>query len=147
MGSKNGTATGLLILRIVLGGAFLYHGLAKQPFAADATVQMFMMWGLPAPGFMAFLAILLEVGGGAMLLLGVYVRPVALVLIAEMLVAMFKVHWSHGFSFMQIDGISDTGLVMGFPGWEVNLLYIAGFLALALTESHKLSLESLRRSG
>ena len=135
MSGFDGNKLGLSVLRVVLGAAFLFHALEKQPLAADPTVQMFMMWGMPAPSFTAMLAILLELVGGFLLIAGIWVLPTSLVLIAEMLVAMWVVHWDAGFSFMQIQSLAETGPVFSTPGWEVNLLYITGFSTLALSEA------------
>ena len=135
MSEFDGNRAGFAVLRVVLGGAFLFHALEKQPLAADATVQMFMMWGMPAPSFSAMLAIVLELVGGALLIAGVWVLPTSLVLAAEMVVALWVVHWNAGFSFMQVSSVAEVGPVFSTPGWEVNLLYIAGFTSLALVEA------------
>jgi len=135
MSGFDGNKIGLTMLRVVLGGAFLMHALEKQPLAADATVQMFMMWGMPAPSFTAMLAIVIELVGGALLIAGIWVLPASLVLIGEMVVALWVVHWNAGFSFMQVQSVTAAGPVFGTPGWEVNVLYIAGFGTLALAEA------------
>lgn len=132
MNEKDSTRIGLTILRVVVGAAFLLHGLEKQPLAVEPTVQMFMMWGMPAPHLTALLAILIEAVGGALLIAGKYVRPAAIVLAAEMVVAMLVVHLHAGFSFMQVLRMADGGPVFQLPGWEVNVLYIAAFTCLAL---------------
>ncbi len=49
-----------------------------------------------------------------------------------MLVAMFTVHLAYGFSSIKLMGISGSGPQFGTPGYEVNLLYIAGLLTLVL---------------
>lgn len=132
MNQQDSTRIGLTILRIVVGAAFLAHGLEKQPLALEPTVQMFMMWGMPAPSLVAMLAVLLELVGGALLIAGKLVRPTALVLGAEMVVALFVVHIGAGFSFMQVRQITEAGPVFQLPGWEVNVLYMAAFACLAL---------------
>jgi len=146
MSDFDGTKTGLALLRVVLGGAFLMHALEKQPLAAATTVQMFSMWGMPVPTFTAMLAILVELVGGALLIAGVWVLPTSLVLIAEMLVAMWVVHWDAGFSFMQVQALTENGPVFATPGWEVNVLYIAGFGCLALSEAPAWLARRRRRS-
>ena len=58
--------------------------------------------------------------------------PVSALLIVEMLVAMLKVHLPQGFIFIHITAMTTAGPQFGMPGYEVNLLYIAGLLALLL---------------
>lgn len=132
MNQQDSTRIGLTILRVVVGAAFLVHGLDKQPLALEPTVQMFMMWGMPAPSLAAMLAILLELVGGALLIAGKLVRPTSLVLGAEMVIALLVVHLGAGFSFMQVRQITEAGPVFQLPGWEVNAFYIAAFACLAL---------------
>jgi len=84
----------LSILRIVAAFVFMLHGSTK-------------LLGLPAPvmpdGGTAALASLpgiagtLELVGGALLLLGLFTRPVAFLLAGEMAVAYFKAHAPQGF--------------------------------------------------
>lgn len=94
---------------------------------------MLQSLAIPAPEIMAWLVGILEFFGGIALILGILVRPIAFLLIINMLVAMFKVHLSQGFNFMHITGMTETGPTFGVPGYEVNLLYIAGLLSLLLS--------------
>jgi uncharacterized membrane protein YphA (DoxX/SURF4 family) len=55
---------------------------------------------------------------------------VSVPLIVMMLVAMFTVHLRYGFSAINTVGLTAEGPQFGPPGYEVNLLYIAGLLAL-----------------
>src|SRR5258708_1563727 len=75
---------------------------------------------------------LAEIAGGLALIAGVFVAAASVVLIVDMLVAMFTVHAPHGFNFVNITGMGKQGPVFGMPGAEVNLLYIAGLLALVI---------------
>lgn len=106
----------LAILRIGAGLLFMQHGLQK-------------LFGLlggfgGTPGGTAPLASLmglagvLELVGGALLVAGLFVRPVALILAAEMVVAYFYAHLPQGGAPVQ-------------NGGELALLYalVFGFLA------------------
>ncbi len=131
-------------LRLVLGIGFLYHGLPKFTGGGhDGFVGMLQMIGVPAPGITAWLVTVAEVLGGLALILGAYTTVVAAVLIVEMVVAMFTVHWSAGFNFLNITGMTEQGLQFGLPGWEVNLLYIAGLAALMLRGPTHLSVDAM----
>ena len=121
-----------LPLRLIIGIGMMYHGWPKlfdaQQHAGFAGNLQAL--GFPAPGALAWLVGLLEVFGGLALILGAFVTILSVLFIIEMLVAMFTVHLPAGFSFMHITGMSPQGPTFGLPGYEVNLLYIAGLLSL-----------------
>lgn len=110
-----------LPLRLILGGAFMAHGISKFQGGIENTAGFFGSLGIPAPGLMAWAVALLETVGGLMLIVGAFTAIVSVLLILNMLVAMFTVHWDAGFFFTNQP-----------PGIEVNLLFIAGLLALVL---------------
>jgi putative oxidoreductase len=60
---------------------------------------------------------------------------------ASMLVAMFTVQIRYGFSSVNTIGLTANGPVFGPPGYEINLLYIGGLLALMLAGPGALSLD------
>ncbi|HEX6616401.1 MAG TPA: DoxX family protein [Gemmatimonadales bacterium] len=100
------------LLRIGAALLFMSHGLQKL---------FGLFGGFGAPGNTAELASqmglagMLETFGGLLLLLGLFTRPVALLLAAEMLVAFFQAHFPRG----------------GVPlenGGEVPLLFMLVFL-------------------
>jgi putative oxidoreductase len=82
----------LAALRIVAAFMFMQHGMVKLfgfPTAfSDGEVQLYSLIG--AAG-------VLEMFGGLLLLIGLFTRPVALVLSGEMAVGYFMAHASHGF--------------------------------------------------
>lgn len=85
---------GLLVLRIALGVIFLTHGYPKLTRSAAAMQGMFVQHGLPA--HLVYVAGVLETFGGILLIVGLFARPVALLLAVEMAVAIAKVHSGHG---------------------------------------------------
>lgn len=130
-------------LRLMLGFGFLYHG-APKVFTAqghDMFVGMLQGIGVPAAGLMAWVVGIVEVAGGLALIVGVFTAVASALLIVNMLVAMFKVHLPNGFNFLNITGMTEAGPQFGMPGAEVNLLYIAGLLALLLRGATHLSVD------
>lgn len=131
-----------LPLRLMLGAGLLYHGIPKV-FTAQGHERFAGMLtdvGVPLPHAAAWGVGAFEVIGGGLLILGVFVTAVSVLGVAEMLVALFAIHLPHGFNFMNVTGMSADGPQFGMPGYEVNLLYIAGFLALAITGAGALAL-------
>nr|WP_290827118.1 DoxX family protein [Halomonas sp.] len=107
------------LLRVSLGVMALAHGLLKVfVFTLPGTVGYFESLGLP--GFLAYLTIAAEVGGGIALLLGVYTRWVSLALVPVLLGAVW-VHLGNGWMF------SNPGGGWEFPVfWAVALIVQAG---------------------
>jgi putative oxidoreductase len=85
----------LLVLRLVLGIIYLYHGYPKLTHTHGNLQSVFVEHGLPA--YFVYLSGMLETFGGGLLLLGLFTRPAALLLAIEMCVAIWKVHSFHGY--------------------------------------------------
>lgn len=90
---------GPLALRLYLVPIFWMAG-SKKIASMDSTIEWFGNpdWGLglPFPELMAWAAALTEAGGAILLLFGLAVRWISIPLLMTMLVAMFTVHWQHG---------------------------------------------------
>ena len=81
----------LLVSRLLLAAVFLVAGIRKILFYSG-TVGYFTKLGFPAPEVMAVLAILVEVGGGALLVLGWQTRRMAWLLILFVAIATAMAH-------------------------------------------------------
>lgn len=80
------------VLRIITGFLFLQHGSAKLLGAPHNA----MFDGLQLMSLMG-LAGVLELGGGVLIVLGLFTRPVAFILSGMMAVAYFMAHATKGF--------------------------------------------------
>lgn len=133
-----------LPLRILLGIGFLVHGAPKLFSAAEHAgfAGMLQQLGIPAAGFMAWVVGFVEFFGGIALIVGIFTVEAALLLSINMIVAMFKVHMAQGFNFLNITGVTASGTPQfGMPGAEVNLLYLAGLIALFIGGAGPLSVD------
>ncbi len=116
------------ILRVAVGAMFLAHGLLKLlVFTLPGTAQFFGSVGFPE--LLAYVVTFAEIGGGVLLLAGVYVRAVNLALLPILLGATF-VHWNAGWVFSNANG-----------GWEYPAFLIAASLASALLGPGKFALK------
>ncbi|MDP9114834.1 MAG: DoxX family protein [Acidobacteriota bacterium] len=116
----------LTILRLAAGIMILPHGLQKTlgwfgGFGFSAQMAGFERGHIPA--VFAFLSIMAEFLGGIGLILGALTRIAAFGLAANMLVAVYMVHWRNGF-FMNWSG-RQSG-----EGFEFHMLVIAIAIAL-----------------
>lgn len=83
----------LLIVRVLVGYMFLQHGLAKffeYPMSmtgGNGSVPLASIYGFAG---------ILEIAGGALLILGLFTRPVAFLLSGQMAYAYFVIHGAGG---------------------------------------------------
>ena len=97
-----------LAFRIIIGALFLLHGIQKVPGVFNGSIPILSLM---------FLAAVIETLGGALLILGLFTRYIALVSGIEMLVAYFMAHFPKGFNPLVNKG-------------EAALLFFAAFLVL-----------------
>ena len=132
---------GLVPLRLAVGFGFASHGFAKLTRGPEHFAEILSAMGIPAPVPTAWVTSLLELFGGLSVMLGALVAPLSLPLVAIMATAMFGVHFRYGFSSVRLKGITESGAQFGPIGYELNLLYIASLLALALSAPSAFSLD------
>jgi putative oxidoreductase len=110
----------ILILRLCLGALFIAHAMLKwRVFTLPGTVAYFKSLGLP--GWFAYATIAAELGGAAFLILGIYPRYVALLLVPLILGTIITVHGKKGWLFSNKDG-----------GWEFPAFWAAALLVVFL---------------
>lgn len=131
----------LIPLRLVLGCGFIVHGWAKWSRGPAGFARLLEQIGVPFPDVSAWVVTLLELFGGFAILAGALIVVVSIPLIVSLLVAMFTVHLKYGFSSINTIGLTPSGPVFGPPGFEVDLLYIAGLLVLLVNGPGKFSVD------
>jgi putative oxidoreductase len=116
----------LALLRIVAGFTFTLHGLQKfgalGGLGGKAAAAYSLLW----------VAGVIEVIGGPLIILGLFTRPVALLLCGEMAVAYFMVHNRMGFWPL-------------LNGGEITVLYCFLFLYLVTAGPGAFSLDGAVR--
>jgi putative oxidoreductase len=125
---------GLLILRLAIGGVVLAHGLIKIGWpismgmgtgiaAVRATAGFFGSLGFWPPMFWALIAILAEIGGSLLTILGLGGPIGPGLLFGDMVIVTIVAHWPAGFW---------AGGGKQMAGVEFPIPITAGALALAL---------------
>jgi putative oxidoreductase len=109
-----------LLLRVSLGVMFYAHAWLKiKVFTPAGAVKYFESLGVP--GFLAYISMAAEIGGGTLLFFGIETRWVALLLIPLIAGTIVLVHGKNGWLFSNKDG-----------GWEYPAFWIVGLVVLAL---------------
>ncbi|MFI6483917.1 DoxX family membrane protein [Nonomuraea sp. NPDC050663] len=121
---------GALIARVTIGVIFIAHGWQKWQNGLDATTQMFVQAGVPMPEAAATFTAVAELGGGALLVIGLITRIVALALLAVSVGAIAYVHIYNGIF------VTDNG-------WELVGALGAGCLLLMVAGPGRISLDGL----
>ncbi|HZZ31916.1 MAG TPA: DoxX family protein [Phenylobacterium sp.] len=132
-------------MRLIIGYGFMEHGVAKLLHGPSHFVDIIGAIGVPAPAFMAWLTIIVELVGGSAVLLGAAVPLASIPMAAVLLVAILTVHLPYGFSSIKLQAVTATGAHFGQPGYETDLLYLAGLAALVLGGSGPLALDRAAR--
>lgn len=123
------TDTALLVLRLMIGLAFLLHGLDKVG-DIGAVKDSFTGLGIPLPELMAPLVTFTELLGGIALMVGLLTPLVGLALAVNMLVAWLTVHTGKG--FFVAEGGPELVLVLGVAA-----------LAIAIAGAGRFSLDAV----
>jgi putative oxidoreductase len=122
-------STSLLLVRLVMGVAFVLHGWPKiqHPWA-------WMPPESPVPGAFQALAAIAEFGGGMALVVGLLTRLAALGITTNMVVALGMVHLPHGDPF-----VSPTG----GRSFELAAIYLACALLFVILGPGRFSFDAL----
>jgi putative oxidoreductase len=119
-----------VIVRLIVGGMMLAHGLDKFNNGPSNFGQFLeQQLGLSAGVLLAWLVTALELVGGGLLIVGFLSRLVALLMTIELICAIALVTWPSGL-------IATQGV-----GFERDLAYIAGFIVILLLGPGRPSLD------
>ena len=106
----------VLLIRLAVGGVFLFEGIQKFLFPMEMGPGLFAKLGIPAPGLLAPLAGLIEVVGGALLIVGFLTRLATVPLIITMLIAIFslggRIYKASGFWAMAHETRTDYAMLL-----------------------------------
>src|SRR5687767_1494506 len=122
-------ALALLLLRLVMGIAFVLHG---WPKIQNPMGWMNAMGGSSVPSFLQALAAIAEFGGGIALVLGLLTPIAAFGLVCQMIGALVLVHLPQGHPFV----------AQGGPSYELPLIYLVIAISLIALGPGKWSLDA-----
>lgn len=137
-------------LRMIVGFGFMQHGYAKLARGSDSFASILHALHVPMPWMMSWLTIIIELVGGFAVFVGGLIPLVSVPMAVVLLVAIFTVHLPNGFSSIKLESVTQNGAHFGQPGYETDLLYLAGLAALVIGGAGPLSIDGLlasRRKG
>jgi putative oxidoreductase len=130
-------------LRLIVGFGFMEHGYAKLARGPESFTGILHALGMPAPSVLAWATILVELIGGLAVSVGAFIPLASIPMAIVLLVAIFSVHLPYGFSSIKLQAVTAAGAHFGQPGYETDLLYLAGLMALVLGGSGPWALDRL----
>lgn len=122
---KKNTDLGLLILRFLVAGLLLFHGIGNLMNGYEFIKSMVAQAGLPT--FVSYGAFFGEIVAPALILIGYEIRIAALLVAFNMLTAILTTHADEIFALNQ------------FGGWAIELqaFYLFGAIVILLTGGGK----------
>jgi putative oxidoreductase len=130
-------------LQVIVGFGFMEHGYAKLARGPDDFANILHALGMPFPTLLAWATVGVEIVGGLAVFLGAYIPVVSLPMAVVLLVAIFTVHLPNGFSSIKLQSVTAAGAHFGQPGYETDLLYLAGLASLLFGGSGPLAIDNL----
>jgi putative oxidoreductase len=121
----------LFVMRLTLGVIMVAHGYPKIFRHMHDFVHMIGSLGLPT--WLAYFSMLTEFFGGLMILAGLFTRLVALGIVIDLCVAIWKVHWHNGLT--------------GNGGFEFPLAVATLAFALIFFGAGPIALDHILRGG
>ena len=121
----------LLVLRVVIGVIMIAHGYSKVFGGFSHVIDMVQHIGFP--GWMAYVLAATEFLGGMLMIAGLFTRVVAVAMLIDMSVAIWKIHWHNG--------------LKGPGGVEFPLAVAAIAFALIFFGAGSISIDGALRGG
>jgi putative oxidoreductase len=132
---------GLLIARVGLGGILILHGWLRWQAPGQGVqrqIDYLSQFGTPYPQYAAWGAIILELVGGVLLVVGALTPVVALAVLFEQILIIAYTNWYKGPDLLNSDGTYAGG-------YEHNLALALLALLLAVFGAGRISVDGLFR--
>jgi putative oxidoreductase len=128
-------------LRLIVGFGFVQHGYAKLARGPEDFIDILHAIGVPVAFLAGWATIVVEIIGGVLIVLGALVPIATIPMVIVLLTAIFTVHLPNGFSSIKLQSFDAAGAHFGQPGYETDLLYLAGLIALCLGGAGPMSVD------
>lgn len=144
-GGSAAQAWGTTLIRLIVGVVFVMHGYLALVVLGPQTVAGYVSrMGYPSSlgTVLAWYLIVAHLGGGVLIIIGLWTRWAALANIPPMASAVLLLHFNQGF-FMKVVEVGPGRNVAG--GYEFSLTVLVATIALVFLGSGAASVDSARR--
>jgi putative oxidoreductase len=133
----------LFALRLAVGYGFMSHGFAKLSRGPGGFAAILQNLHVPMPVVAAWITVATEILGGLAVFLGAFVFWASIPMAFVLAVATLTVHLQYGFSSIRLLAVSPSGsAAFGPVGFELDLLYFAALVVLALEGAGRFAIDS-----
>ncbi len=129
----------------MIGYGFMAHGYAKIVKHPEHFAAILHALGVPAPHFMAWATIVIELLGGLAIFVGAFVPIITVPMLVVLAVASLTVHLQFGFTSIKLMDVVNGIPQFGPPGYETDLLYATGLLTLVFGGAGPLAVDTQLR--
>jgi putative oxidoreductase len=132
-----------LPLRLIIGFGFVQHGYAKLERGPEAFIDVLQAMGLSSSLLSGLVNHCCRARDRADDLNGALIPLATIPMVIVLFVAIFTVHLPNGFSSIKLQSFDAAGAHFGQPGYETDLLYLAGLAALCIGGPGPLSVDGV----
>ena len=140
-----------VLIRLIVGGTFLSEGIQKFLFPDALGVGRFVKIGIPYPDVMARFVGICEIGGGALLILGLLTRLAAIPMIVNISVAIVStkipILLGHGFWMFNLPKANSYGFWSMMHEARTDFAMLLGGIFLLIVGAGCFSLDVLSAGG
>lgn len=138
-----------ILIRLMVGTVFLSEGIQKFLYPADVGAERFARIGIPYPEMLGPLVGTIEIGCGALVMLGLFTRLAVLPLLAVMVVALvttkLPILLGHDLGPFQVRQLGRYGFWSMAHEARTDFAMTMGSLFLLLVGAGPISLDAQRR--
>lgn len=144
--NRTAAPAAVVLIRVLVGWVFVSEGIGKFLYAAEVGAGRFARIGIPAPEFTGPFVGAVEIGCGALILLGLFTRLAAVPLLVSMAVAVVStkvpILLGHGFGPFSLPRLPRYGLWSMLHEARTDFSMVLGLMFLVVTGGGRWSLDA-----
>lgn len=138
------------LIRLLVGWVFLVEGILKYLWIDDLGVGRFTSIGIPAPHFTAPFVGLVEMVCGALLLVGLFTRLAAILLLIDISVAILStkipILLGHGYWRFSLPNVKHYGLLSMLHEARTDISMVLGLIFILVVGAGAVSIDAARKT-
>jgi putative oxidoreductase len=138
------------LIRVLVGWVFLVEGILKYLWLDDLGVGRFVSIGIPVPHFTAPFVGLVEIVGGALVMVGLFTRLAAIPLLIDISVAIVStkipILLGHGYWRFSLPNVKHYGLLGMLHEARTDISMVLGLIFILIVGAGSLSIDAARKA-